>query len=108
MVAKFSATLLLVLCILPMTAPFSAVGELSAMTGHHDVAAIGTSAAGTSVADDDVLVLERSRFLRQCQLCALVIDAHVIATSSSASSAPPLASSAFAEGAVTLHSILRL
>jgi hypothetical protein len=72
-VARLSAILLVVLCILPFTAPFSAISGpgpsdlLTTVT--HDPAA---QSAGSGESTDAV-ALKRSNFLRQAKGCALAV-----------------------------------
>jgi hypothetical protein len=73
MVAKLSAVWLVVLCILPMTAPFSTLGSLSPVNHQSADAVIGEPHA--TFDSDDVLALERSTFLQQSRLCATGIVA---------------------------------
>lgn len=78
MVAKLAAAVLLVLCILPSTAPFSSVGATPVLDGRHSHAAIQTSSSYTSLChsysdDDDALVFERSTFLRHSRQYASMV-----------------------------------
>ncbi len=76
LVAKLSAALLVCLCILPTTAPFSAVGSTDWPTVRHTTG-IGTLSAPASSTDDDndALVLEQSHYLRQARACVAAVVA---------------------------------
>ncbi len=81
MVAKLFAALLVVLCVLPATAPFSTDGPADSLGSRDAGAAHGTAIDVALVGDpnDDAVTLERADFLQQSRLCARV------AASSSAS-----------------------
>ena len=75
MIARLSAAFLLVLCILPTTAPFSTDGPADSL-GHGSAdTTIGvlTPLASVGNPDDDAFARERSDFLRQSRLSALVV-----------------------------------
>jgi hypothetical protein len=62
MVAKFWAALLVCLCLLPTTAPFSTLDPVDYPAGPHSAPVIGTltaAAFGTNADDNDALVIER-------------------------------------------------
>jgi len=74
-VARLHAALLVVLCILPTTAPFSTLGSFDSSPSGNADTAIGGPETHASVADaddNDTLLLERSHFLKQSRLCALI------------------------------------
>jgi hypothetical protein len=76
MVAKFCAVWLVVLSALPFTAPFSTFDTAGLFAVRHTDDVIGTLPIQASPTDhDDALALERSDFLRQSRLCALVVVA---------------------------------
>lgn len=111
-VARLCAALLVVLCIVPTTAPFSTLGSADFLFGRSADAVIGTLATHTSVTDtddNDALVLERLHFLRQPILYALVG-----AASGDAAAAVPTAffpgagPSAFTIDSSPLKTVLRL
>lgn len=77
MIARLFAVWLVVLCILPTTAPFSAVPSAHPLSRHNTAVAIGTSVTPTSVTDsdddNDAVVLAPSAFLKQSRLRATVV-----------------------------------
>jgi hypothetical protein len=76
MVAKFCAVWLVVLSALPFTAPFSTFDTADLFGARHTGDVIGTPSIQASATDhNDALALERSDFLRQSRLCALVVVA---------------------------------
>ena len=116
MVARLFATWLVVLCILPMTAPFATIGWTHDMGRADVVVGAGTTAADAPVAepaapdpdDDAALILERSDFSQQSKFCALLtVDYRDGAPVSSVFFAP-LAPPSFAVDFQALQTILRL
>jgi|SRR6185436_12764453 len=111
MVAKAVATLLLVLCILPTTAPFSSVGSTNALGEHNPVTTISVAGDHSSVADagdEDALVLERSNFLKHSRLCASAVVGFCETASTFAPFLSPAARSTFALDLPPLRTVLRL
>jgi hypothetical protein len=111
MVPKLLAALLVVLCVLPVTAPFATVGPSSSLAGHETVATIGTLSAHTSVTDsddDDALAIERATFLRESRLCAEVAVSFFETAFSRAPFVTPGAPHAFTIDSPPLKTILRL
>ena len=111
MVARLVATFLLVLCILPVTAPFSTVDSTHPLGGQSPVTTIAPAATHASVADsddDDALVLERSTFLKHSRLCANMVvgfcDTVIVSALFLPSVAPPILSL----DSPPLNTILRL
>jgi hypothetical protein len=110
-VAKLCAALLVVLCIMPMTAPFSTVGSTDSLSGRSADAVIGTLATHTAVTDtddNDALVLERLSFLRQPSLCALVVAASGDAPATVSAFFPSAGPPAFTIDSPPLKTVLRL
>jgi hypothetical protein len=111
-VAKLCAALLVVLCIVPTTAPFSTLGSTDFLFGRSVDAMIGTLATHTSLTDtddNDALVLERLHFLRQPILYALVVTASGDAAATVPTAFFPFAGPpAFTIDSPPLKAILRL
>jgi hypothetical protein len=108
-VAKLCAALLVALCILPSTAPFSTDGPASVPLNTNAV--IGTLANHASAMDpddNDALMLERSHFLRQPRLFALMVVASCSAAAVSFRLRPAVAPTSFLPNCSSLKTILRL
>ena len=104
--------LIVVLCIVPTTAPFSTLGSTDLVFGRSADAVIDASAGHASVDgtdDNDALLLERLPFLRHPILCALVVAAPDDAAAVvSTASFPPGGSRPFAIDSSPRHTILRV
>ena len=99
MVAKGFALWLVVLCVVPTTAPFS-VASMPLSGARHNSASAGPDAIAKSVSDDsnDAIALERSTFLSQSRAGACSVSSHAVRET---------ASSALAPQAPALETILR-
>jgi hypothetical protein len=94
MLTKGFALLLVVLCIVPTTAPFS-VALTPLPDADHSFASAGPDAVAPSLSDDnnDAIALERSTFLSQSRACACSTATHarrVTASNSLGAKAPVL------------------
>jgi hypothetical protein len=108
MVRKFAAVWLVVLCVLPFTAPFATCGTCGTPNDTtHD--AVGTIESAAVQSDDDsvVVVGERTSLAEQSRLCVGVAVASFDAASVVELILPPGASPSLTSHAPTL-SILRV
>jgi hypothetical protein len=96
MLTRGFAFFLVVLCIVPTTAPFS-IASMPLSGARDNIASAATNVIAQSVSDDnnDAIALERSTFLSQSRACACSTSTHAVRVNGSmllAPDAPALAS----------------
>lgn len=74
MVAKICAVWFVLLSVLPFTAPFSSIdaADFAARGGAHGEIGLLTTQPSDAVADNSVMVSDRSGFFSKSRLCAIV------------------------------------
>jgi hypothetical protein len=89
MLTRGFAFFLVVLCIVPTTAPFS-IASMPLSGAHDNSAFAATNTIAASVSDDnnDAIALERSTFLSQSRACASTTSTHAACVTVSTSLSP--------------------
>jgi hypothetical protein len=112
MVGQFFAVALVVLCLLPGTAPFLTLDSMHSLGGPRAVRAntsLETHASAKSLDDDDdAIVLERSTILRQMRSRALVVAGSAETAGTSTAFLSSVAPPASADRRPSLKTILRV